>query len=363
MSESFDRALRSAARRGRPAGVCPDAALLAAYADNGLTADERRHVEAHAADCATCLEHLALLGAVSLDREAPEPSRSWLVRWGWLVPVATAVLVVAVWVRLPEQKASEDAGPTAPARPQAWPPPRPSRKLAASSDLAARTADGGSDDQAQTKHRASRKQRRRRPGDVRTHRRTRPSSMNWRRSSDETGASARRRRIARPAGGGGATRRPGCPGAEGRTGKGPRPAGRGSEQGRQPPAAAAPALADAMKEEAMHRVRVASGDRIAPGATESSSPRDGGTTWSSVLSEPQSTFTSSAVRRMAPAGLAPPMGRSCAVHQTGSRDPCCPSVHASSPSRRECPCGCRHRRRRPAIPHHRRRSHLGIPIP
>ena len=134
MSESFDRALRSAARRGRPAGVCPDAASLAAYADNGLTADERRRVEAHAADCATCLEHLALLGAISLDREAPEPSRSWLVRWGWLVPVATAVLLVAVWVRLPEQKASEDARPPS-ARTRLWPPALPEQERAAEPPL------------------------------------------------------------------------------------------------------------------------------------------------------------------------------------------------------------------------------------
>jgi Putative zinc-finger len=103
MSDSFDRALRAAARRSRPAGVCPDAAMLASYADNGLSEDERRLVEAHVADCATCLEHMALVGAVSLDREAPEPSRWWLVQWRWLVPVATAVLVVAVWIRLPEQ--------------------------------------------------------------------------------------------------------------------------------------------------------------------------------------------------------------------------------------------------------------------
>ena len=106
MSEPFDRALRAAARRGRPAGVCPDAALLASYADNGLSADERRQVEAHAADCATCLEHLTLLGAISVERDTPEPSRSWLARWGWLVPVATAVLVVAVWTRLPDQERS-----------------------------------------------------------------------------------------------------------------------------------------------------------------------------------------------------------------------------------------------------------------
>ena len=120
MSEPFDRALRAAARRGRAAGVCPDAALLASYADNGLSADERRQIEAHAADCATCLEHLTLLGAISIERETPEPSRSWLARWGWLVPVATAVLVVAVWTRLPDQERSGiPATPvTAPAVPE-----------------------------------------------------------------------------------------------------------------------------------------------------------------------------------------------------------------------------------------------------
>ncbi len=123
-------------------------------------------VETHAADCATCLEHLALLGAVSLDREAPEPSRSWLVRWGWLVPVATAVLVVAVWVRLPEQKASEDAGPTAPARTQAWPPAAPEQEVAASSDLAAEQPTAERDDSSgeATARRENRRRRLRTPG-------------------------------------------------------------------------------------------------------------------------------------------------------------------------------------------------------
>jgi Putative zinc-finger len=115
MSEPFDRALRASARRSRPAGVCPDAAMLASYADNGLSEDERRSVEAHVADCATCLEHMALLGAVSLDREAPEPSRWWLAHWRWLVPVATAVLVGIVWIRLPEQMNQEVVGTPTPA--------------------------------------------------------------------------------------------------------------------------------------------------------------------------------------------------------------------------------------------------------
>ncbi len=139
MSDSFDRALRAAARRSRPAGVCPDAAMLASYADNGLLEDERRGVEAHAADCATCMEHLALLGAVSVDREAPEPSRSWLAHWGWLVPVATAVLVVAVWIRLPEQKASQDVpAATAPASQARAPVASEQERAAAASPSAGR---------------------------------------------------------------------------------------------------------------------------------------------------------------------------------------------------------------------------------
>lgn len=111
MSSPFDRALRAAARRGRDAGVCPDAAMLAAYADNGLSPAEREQVEAHSADCAPCLQHLALLGAVSVERGDPaEPARSWLGRWGWLVPVATAVLVVAVWIRMPERQTAVEVG-------------------------------------------------------------------------------------------------------------------------------------------------------------------------------------------------------------------------------------------------------------
>jgi hypothetical protein len=103
MSEPFDRALRAAARRGRTGGVCPDADLLAAYADGRLPADERQQIEAHAADCPSCVQHLALLGAVG-EAPTPAPARGWLSRWGWMVPVATTALVVAVWTSLPDDE-------------------------------------------------------------------------------------------------------------------------------------------------------------------------------------------------------------------------------------------------------------------
>ena len=102
----FDRALRGAARRGRPEGVCPDAAALASYVDRSLSADERAALEAHIASCPMCMEHLALLAAVDAPETPADPSNAWSFErvfgsWRWLVPVATVVLVVAVWLRLP----------------------------------------------------------------------------------------------------------------------------------------------------------------------------------------------------------------------------------------------------------------------
>jgi Putative zinc-finger len=114
---NFERALRSAARRGRTAGVCPDAATLAAYVDRSLSAQEHTAIEAHVSDCAVCIEHLALLAAL----DAPEDSTiaapafdvgTFIRKWGWLVPAMTAVLVVAVWLRSPDQRRADGSLPT-----------------------------------------------------------------------------------------------------------------------------------------------------------------------------------------------------------------------------------------------------------
>ena len=295
MSESFDRALRSAARRGRPAGVCPDAASLAAYADNGLTPDERRRVEAHAADCATCLEHLALLGAISLDREAPEPSRSWLVRWGWLVPVATAVVVVAVWLRLPEQKSSEDAGPPASARTQAVAPAAPEQEVAPSSDLAATQATAERDAQAKAKQRQAARTSQAAPA---------RAAAPLEKKADALAPLERRDQERQEV----AATSPVPPAAsEAPAAAPPSPATvqarKASDENFQrqrvgaaskvatPAAPAAPTLADATKEEV----------RAEPASTRESyrafgsrieQSKDGGATWRTALSDPQSTFTS-----------------------------------------------------------------------
>ncbi len=101
---NFERALRSAARRGRTVGVCPDAAILAAYVDRSVSDDERSAIEAHVVGCMACTEQLALLAALDVpsDQTAPTPSfdvGALIRKWGWLVPAMTAVVVIAVWLR------------------------------------------------------------------------------------------------------------------------------------------------------------------------------------------------------------------------------------------------------------------------
>lgn len=294
MSEPFDRALRAAARRSRATGVCPDAVMLAAYADNGLSADERGQVEAHAADCAKCLEHLALLGAVSVERDTPEMSRSWFAHWGWLVPVATAVLVVAVWIRLPERApvpaaARQDTPPAAvpyDALPEQENAAAASRRLADQDKSANQKRRGAAIAQSAT------------PG------RARPAES----KADEL-ASLERRDEARQKAAAPPTA------AEDSTALtiGGRAVGQATAQTAPP---AAPAMADAAKKEAqgaefsrrreadlLMSAKTASAPLVVS-ASPSESYRavgsridlseDGGATWRSVLSEPPSTFTAAA---------------------------------------------------------------------
>ena len=111
------------------AAGCPEAEVLALYAERELTSDERRPVEAHVADCGRCQ---ALVAA--FVRSAPEANASaevgrlaavpWWAGWRLMLPLASAaaVLAVAVWVgRGPADQAalssqserSAEAGPTA----------------------------------------------------------------------------------------------------------------------------------------------------------------------------------------------------------------------------------------------------------
>ena len=127
MSDSFENLLaRTEHREATPAGSCPDADVLAAYLDATLTVPERAGVETHAADCARCALQLATLVRLEDVSGSPQyaPAPRWWSRLAWMVPAATAVLVVAIYVALP----SRDV-PEAPARPRtATLDDRPERK-------------------------------------------------------------------------------------------------------------------------------------------------------------------------------------------------------------------------------------------
>ena len=97
------RSVMRAAAATAPDGVCPDADVLALYAEQELDADERVSVDTHITTCGRCQEALA-----AFAKSAPEgssavtlgaPSR-WWAGWRWLMPLAAsaAVLMVALWV-------------------------------------------------------------------------------------------------------------------------------------------------------------------------------------------------------------------------------------------------------------------------
>ena len=79
---------------------CVDAETLAAWADGGLPKVEAAAVELHLSECDRCTAMLATF--VRTTPEVPATESLWQ-RWHlrWLVPVATAATVAALWVLIP----------------------------------------------------------------------------------------------------------------------------------------------------------------------------------------------------------------------------------------------------------------------
>jgi Putative zinc-finger len=99
---------------------CPEAELLALYAERELAPDERAAIEAHVASCGRCQATVAafVIGAPesagpAVDLAATVP---WWAGWRWMVPLAsaTAVLAVAVWIgRGPAEQMASAPAPAA----------------------------------------------------------------------------------------------------------------------------------------------------------------------------------------------------------------------------------------------------------
>ncbi len=111
-------AVRAAA--AAPAADCPDAELLALYAERALSTSDLAQVQPHLDGCPRCQAIVA--ACVRALPERPETSfasggalatgRSWFSGWRWLVPITSvaAVALVAVWIgRRPSDQAAEQA--------------------------------------------------------------------------------------------------------------------------------------------------------------------------------------------------------------------------------------------------------------
>jgi hypothetical protein len=111
----------------RPGSSCPDATLLAAYAETQLETDKRSELEEHLADCSFCLGQIGSL-VRDADRELPavpsslrdavqEPRTGWF-GWGpkpaWAAVATAAVLILAVGVafQLDRQSGPSDPVPS-----------------------------------------------------------------------------------------------------------------------------------------------------------------------------------------------------------------------------------------------------------
>ena len=101
--ERLLRAVLKPAPQGS-AGECPDAGLLAAHVEGGLTAAEQAALDSHIAGCGRCQETLAVLSQdlPQEDRDVAASASGWFTwvtqpRLRWLVPISAAATLAVVF--------------------------------------------------------------------------------------------------------------------------------------------------------------------------------------------------------------------------------------------------------------------------
>jgi hypothetical protein len=122
--------LRSKSRQAEHSSACPDAELLATYAEHALTEEETARWERHFADCSRCQKIIAVLTAnddelshaeverlgnlavassapSALRRPPPANAAAWWISlwrrplvWRWLVPIAGMASAAGLWFAL-----------------------------------------------------------------------------------------------------------------------------------------------------------------------------------------------------------------------------------------------------------------------
>jgi hypothetical protein len=101
----MDRLLRGVLKpeSHEPAGECPDAALMAAYVEGGVSPQEQAALDSHFAQCGRCQKTLAVLAGDDSPQEAETADARWFTwvtrpRLRWLIPITAAATVAVLFV-------------------------------------------------------------------------------------------------------------------------------------------------------------------------------------------------------------------------------------------------------------------------
>ena len=87
-----------------------DGESLAAWTEGQLRPEMAAHVEHHLSDCAQCQQMLAAFARTAPPPTVVEPLwRRWHLQW--LVPIATAATVAAIWVAIPRDERARATSP------------------------------------------------------------------------------------------------------------------------------------------------------------------------------------------------------------------------------------------------------------
>ena len=122
---AIDRALRQTIHASMSAAEAHiDGETLAAWAEGQLRPDAAARVETHASSCAQCQQMLAAFARTAPPPTVTEPLwRRWHLQW--LVPIATAATVAAIWIAIPRPERARAIAPLAEQAPVATPQPTP----------------------------------------------------------------------------------------------------------------------------------------------------------------------------------------------------------------------------------------------